>query len=346
MPIYEMTADVIREISQTSFSKENLKERTDIQRLFQECIQYIAPGTMVLTEEFGGWVNSARRIDLLCLHETGTLVVVELKRTEDGGHMDLQAIRYAAMVSPMTFEQAVNVHREYLRAKGRIDVDAQSSIMKFLNIDQPREFNDPVRIVLAAANFSKEITTSVLWLNSFNLDIRCVRLQPYSYESGKILLDIQQVIPLPEAADYQIAIQHKSAETRAAIREGRDYSKFDLTIDGVFRERLSKREFVFYVIQAAIRRGLKPADIQLVMPWKGASLFFAVAGKVDSVSFEDALPNRNPERYFCSDTQLFYLDGQTFALTNQWGPRTEDAVKAVMALLGPQSGITYEKISR
>ncbi len=105
MPIYEMTADVIREISQTSFSKENLKERTDIQRLFQECIQYIAPGTMVLTEEFGGWVNSARRIDLLCLHETGTLVVVELKRTEDGGHMDLQAIRYAAMVSPMTLNK-------------------------------------------------------------------------------------------------------------------------------------------------------------------------------------------------------------------------------------------------
>jgi len=31
-----------------------------------------------------------------------------LKRTEDGGHLELQAIRYAAMVSTMTFDQAVS----------------------------------------------------------------------------------------------------------------------------------------------------------------------------------------------------------------------------------------------
>jgi len=31
----------------------------------------------------------------------------ELKRTEDGGHMGLQAVRYAAMVSAMPFEKAV-----------------------------------------------------------------------------------------------------------------------------------------------------------------------------------------------------------------------------------------------
>jgi len=33
-------------------------------------------------------------------------VVIELKRTNDGGHMELQAIRYASMVSAMTFERA------------------------------------------------------------------------------------------------------------------------------------------------------------------------------------------------------------------------------------------------
>jgi hypothetical protein len=34
-------------------------------------------------------------------------VVVEIKRTEDGGHMELQAIRYAALVSSMTLDQAI-----------------------------------------------------------------------------------------------------------------------------------------------------------------------------------------------------------------------------------------------
>ena len=48
---------------------------------------------MVLAEEFGDWQDSRRRIDLLCLDRDAGLVVVELKRTEDGGHMELQAIR-------------------------------------------------------------------------------------------------------------------------------------------------------------------------------------------------------------------------------------------------------------
>ena len=42
------------------------------------------------------------------------------------------------------------------------------------------EFAQDVRIVLVSANFSKEITMSVLWLNERDLDIRCVRLIPYS----------------------------------------------------------------------------------------------------------------------------------------------------------------------
>jgi hypothetical protein len=35
------------------------------------------------------------------------LEVTALKRTEDGGHMELQALRHAAMVSTMTFDQLV-----------------------------------------------------------------------------------------------------------------------------------------------------------------------------------------------------------------------------------------------
>ena len=47
----------------------------------------------VLTEEFGEWEESRRRIDLLAIDKQANLVVIELKRTDDGGHMELQAIR-------------------------------------------------------------------------------------------------------------------------------------------------------------------------------------------------------------------------------------------------------------
>ena len=44
---------------------------------------------MVIAEEFGDWLDSSRRIDLLCLDSVANLVVVELKRTDDGGRLDL-----------------------------------------------------------------------------------------------------------------------------------------------------------------------------------------------------------------------------------------------------------------
>ena len=46
----------------------------------------IAPETLVISEEFGEWEDSRRRIDLLGLDKDARLVVIELKRTEDGGH--------------------------------------------------------------------------------------------------------------------------------------------------------------------------------------------------------------------------------------------------------------------
>ena len=65
-------------------------------------------------------------------------MVIELKRTDDGGHMELQAIRYAAMVSTMTFERAVEVYAQYLARTGS-DLDARAAILEFLEWDEPDE---------------------------------------------------------------------------------------------------------------------------------------------------------------------------------------------------------------
>lgn len=45
--------------------------------------------------------------------------------------MELQAIRYAAMVSAMTFDRVVEVYAEYLVQIGS-DLDARSSVLEFL----------------------------------------------------------------------------------------------------------------------------------------------------------------------------------------------------------------------
>jgi hypothetical protein len=182
---------------------------------------------LVIDEEFGEWEESRRRIDLLGLDKDANLVVIELKRTEDGGHMELQAIRYAAMVSTMTFDKVVEVYSRYLAREGKSEVNARTAILDFLGWDSPDEdsFAQDVRIILASSNFSKELTTTVMWLNRRDLDIRCVRVIPYK-DNGRILIDVQQVIPLPEAAEYQIQIREKEQKERKEKAERSSLPRF------------------------------------------------------------------------------------------------------------------------
>lgn len=214
MAIYQIAQDEIRALDETTFAKAGLHERSDIQRLLRGQIGIVAEDTYILAEEFADWDDSRRRIDLLGLDKDANLVVIELKRTEDGGHMELQAIRYAAMVAAMTFDKAVEVHSEYLQRLGA-QQNARDAILEFLEWEEPSEdgFAQDVRIILVSADFGRELTTAVLWLNERGLDIRCVRIKPYS-DDGRTLSDVQQVVPLLEAEEYQIRINTKSDRER------------------------------------------------------------------------------------------------------------------------------------
>lgn len=162
MALYELADDRMTPIAVTNFAAQKVRERTDLQRLLRDQIAAVVPDGMVVAEEFANWDDSRRSIDLLVLDKRANLVVVELKRTEDGGHMELQAIRYAAMVSAMTFAHAVEAHGRYLLKLG-IKEDPQARLLEFLgwtDVDE-EAFNQDVRIVLVSADFSKELMTAV-----------------------------------------------------------------------------------------------------------------------------------------------------------------------------------------
>ena len=215
MAIYKVEQNTLVEVPKTDFGSQGIFERQDLQRLLRTQIQVLSPDLMVIAEEFGDWEDSNHRIDLLCIDSDANLVVVELKRTQDGGHMELQAIRYAAMISTMTFPQMVNAHAKFLGASGNRE-QAQGAILGFLGWEEPHEelFARDIRIILASADFGRELTTAVLWLNQQSLDIRCIRLKPHRMEGGGVLLDVQQIIPLPEAEDYQTRLASKEHSVR------------------------------------------------------------------------------------------------------------------------------------
>ncbi len=215
MPLYRWNADNLEAVPPTSFEAERLQERADLQRVLRDQPDVLEEGLFVVAEEFSNWQDSNRSIDLLALDGEGRLVVIELKRTQTGDHSELQAIRYAAMVSNMTLEQVVDAHRDYLAKRG-VDEDARDRVLNHLDIAEETDADirtERPRIILSSAGFSTELTTSVLWLRDGDIDISCVRLQ--LYRSGDdLLLDTSQVIPLPEASDYYVKVQERQNEQK------------------------------------------------------------------------------------------------------------------------------------
>ena len=223
MTLYRVAGHKLEAVPPTTFAEERILERRDLQRLLRSDASPLGEDLLVLEEEFSKWQDSARRVDLLCLDRQARLVVVEIKRTDDGGHMDLQALRYAAMVSSMTLEQAITTRTRSLGSEGT-RAQAEAEILDFLgwgSVDDD-ELTDEVRIVLVAADFSTEITTSVLWLNKRGLDVTCVRLRPYRL-GDQLLIDAAQTIPLPEAADYEVKVREQAKETQK-VRSARQDS--------------------------------------------------------------------------------------------------------------------------
>lgn len=327
MSVYRIIDNRLCSLQETTFHLENMLERRDLQALIRDSIEVIDPDLMVLAEEFGAWEDSRRRIDLLCIDRDARIVVLELKRTEDGGHMDLQAIRYAAMVSKMTFEEAVEAHSRFLEKTGSDPASSESTILEFLDWDEPKEdvFGNDVRIILASAEFAKELMTTVIWLGEFEIDITCIRLKPYKFEN-EIVLNVEQLFPLPEAKDYQIKIREKERRERQARNSGRDLTRYDLTIGETQRTNLPKLRLAHAVVGEAIKRGAAPRD---VLDKKSA--WVCINGKLNQETFiklaetdrDESSPSADIKDFLTSNEELFHFDGKTFALRgNMWGPNT------------------------
>jgi len=349
MALYRINEKSLDKIDQTTFADQGIKERADLQRLLKQDIQALADDIMVIAEEFGEWEGSNRRVDLLALDRNANIVVIELKRTQDGGHMELQAIRYASMLSTITFDQAVRAFTEYMKAND-IEGDAEEVILDFLGWEQGDDdrFAQDVRIILASAEFSRELVTSVIWLNERNLDIQCISMKPYR-DGDNTLLNFQQVIPLPEASDYQIKVREKQQRERQSRTNNRDLTRYDLTVNGREYSGLAKRWLMYRIVCAMIERGLTPDEVLAAIPWRN-NLFISFEGELDSEQFITELMANDKggavalsKRYFCDAGELFVHNGRTYAFTNQWGRRTLDAVESFSKAC-PEMGLVLEAV--
>ncbi len=347
MSIYRVADNEIVEIDKTTFERQGMKETADLQNMLKQKIEVLCPDTLVVAENYGNWEDSKRRIDLLGIDKEANLVVIELKRTDTGGHMELQAIRYAAMISPLTFDDLVSAYSDYLQANDD-EKNPREDLLNFLEWEEPDEdqFGQEIKIILAAADFSKEITTSVMWLNDFGLDIRCVRIQPY-VNNGDILLDVQPIIPIPEAAEYQVRIREKKQKERGSRSGSKDYSRYDVRVGSEQHERQPKKWMMFHIISGVLRHDSTQEAVERLKnatPQK-EKLFEVWDGNLDLEEVRNKIPPNRHIRYFLGgENEIFHIGGKTYVLTTQgWVAGSyEPAVRAIQEMF-PELNIEFER---
>ena len=350
MPIYELTKERFKKLPENPHFEMSEKA---IQEMLLDNISVIVPDPenspelFVITDEFKKWKESNRRIDILCVDSDAKLVVVELKRSGDGGHMDLQAIRYSALISNMTFDDAVETYQEYLKDNQKTEIDAKTELLEFLgeseeNINEV--FGNDVRVILVSPEFSKEITNTVLWLNDRGDPfITCVKAQPYIHDKDRTMVNIEQIIPLKETTDFTMSYKRK---TKQVIQSGqRDYTKYDLQVGKLQREKLTKRSVVHQTIKYLLENGVSKDDlVKNCDRLKNKNVFLVVDFCANSEEFMNFFKNDNIDwsRYFSEDDELVHAGEKTIAIRNQWGLPGFNKVMPVLKSSFVSFNIIYE----
>jgi hypothetical protein len=172
-----------------------------------ESIHLLDPDLMVLCSEIRLWRGNGCNIDILALDREHNLVIFEIRRSVDYRKMDIQALRYVALTSKMTFDQAVKIHQRYLD-KYNIEKDAQKSIKNFLNTNSfdPSKFNLKPKIFLVAEDFLKELLANAIWhIKSRIVDITCICLSVYKSKNNEVLISINKLVLDPNSTEYDVS---------------------------------------------------------------------------------------------------------------------------------------------
>lgn len=218
----------IKKIDLVSFSDENLKERQDLQEWIVNNPECLGEKLLIIQKEFSDFDNTNERLDLLALDEQGNLVIIENKTDSSGRDVTWQAVKYASYCSRLTQENVLELYKNYLKRynKNESDYDAEGlAIAKLQEFFGGEDWSSKIadneqRIILVAADFRPEVTSAVLWLREFGIDIKCVKCGLYKLdndtkgENGIYLFDTQQIIPVINTEEMMIGITKKKEEER------------------------------------------------------------------------------------------------------------------------------------
>ena len=210
-------------LQKKSFSELGFKERQNLQKWIAENPEMLGEELLIIQEEFDGFNDTNERLDLLALDKEGNIVVIENKLDDTGRNVTWQVLKYASYCSTLTKEHIREIFQAYLTKRG-ITENATDLISEFMEKEyqdiQLNKFQSQ-RIMMVAGNFRKEVTSTALWLLNYKLQVQCFKASIYAL-GEQLILDVEQIIPTKDAADYVISMAGKAQEeltTQVEVRK-------------------------------------------------------------------------------------------------------------------------------
>lgn len=223
MLVLDKETNKIIKIESKTFHDFGFKEREHLQEWIANYPECLGEELLIIQKEFDGFNDTNERIDLLALDKSGTLVVIENKLDDTGKDVTWQALKYVSYCSTLSKQQIKEIYQAYLD-KSSLNENAEENIVEFFNgkpfLETSLNENDQ-RMILVAAKFRKEVTSTVMWMLIHGIKVQCFKVTPYEY-NNQVLLDMEQIIPVKEAEDYLIKIADKTREEKEVKETNRD----------------------------------------------------------------------------------------------------------------------------
>ncbi len=215
----------ITPVKAKTFSELGFTERKHLQEWLAHEPSALGEELLIIQKEFDGFDDTRERLDLLGLDKDGNLVIIENKLDDSGRNVVWQALKYASYCASLTKLQIVEIYQQYLHRFGQSVAEGEGNplnaaglICEFLDAPDLEEvklnLGNSQRIILVAANFRKEVTSTALWLLGQGINIQCFKVTPHAL-GEQLLLNIDQIIPTPEAKELMIGIKAKEAEEKS-----------------------------------------------------------------------------------------------------------------------------------
>lgn len=202
----------VTKLKKKSFSELKFRERDHLQEWIANDPSTLGEELLIIQKEFNGFSETNERLDLLALDKLGNLVIIENKLDDSGKDVTWQVIKYASYCASLTKQDILNIYQDYLGSSAI----AQEMISEFFD---NRDISEIVlnqglnsqRLILIAANFRKEVTSTVLWLMNFKIRLQCFKVTPFAF-GDQLFLNVEQILPTKDTEDFAISIATKAQE--------------------------------------------------------------------------------------------------------------------------------------